>query len=208
MISKSQFASYTGAANADKYYDLLISELTKVGLNSKLRMCAFLAEAFVESSCFHATKENLNYNAQGLCNTWKEKFPTPESALPYAHQPEKIANYVYGGRNGNNLAGDGWKYIGRGIFQETGRDGYILIGKILVLDLLNHPELLEQPDNAIKAAVAFWNINGLTKYADTGEFEKISKAINRGNPNSKYPANGNAERNSFYKQLLAQWGQA
>lgn len=205
MITKEQFTKFTSSEATNRFYVLLVVELQKAGLDTKLRTCAFLAEAFEESGCFRTTRENLNYGAQGLHDTWRAKFPTVEYATPYAHQPEKIANYVYGNRNGNNMLGDGWKYIGRGIFQNTGKNAYILLAKFLNIDCVNHPELLEEPLNAIRAAIWYWQTNNLSKYADAGKFESISKAINRGNPNSQYLAIHNDERNNYYNQLLKIW---
>lgn len=206
MISKESFSIFVGIDTSNKFYDILTKELFNHKLDTKLDTCSFIAEALVESNNFHSLKENLNYNAEGLVKTFPRLFPTIDVANNFAHQPEKIANYVYGGRLGNGvLNGDGYKYIGRGIFQNTGKTQYTLLSKALELDLVNHPELLEIPLNAIKAAIWYWETNNLSHYAELGEFEKISKAINRGNPDSKYPAIGNDERNLNYSRLLKLW---
>lgn len=57
---------------------------------------------------------------------------------------------------GNTQPGDGERFKGRGWIQLTGRSNYTRYGKLTGLDLLNHPELAELPENANKLAVAYW----------------------------------------------------
>lgn len=49
---------------------------------------------------------------------------------------------------GNTQPGDGRRFCGRGLIQITGRANYAIAAVALDLDLLNHPELLEQPEHA------------------------------------------------------------
>jgi len=206
MITKQQFAGFSGISRAEIFYPIFVSELTSAGLMTKLRACAFMAEAFHESGDLSALVENLNYSAKGLMDTFgTHYFPSLEIASHYAHKPQEIANHVYGGRMGNNTDNDGWMYRGRGIFQNTGKDSYIKLSYVLGVDFVTHPELLEKPENAVKAAIWYWNSNHLSQYADLGEIEKVSKAINRGNANSKFLAINNDERNSKYNELIKIW---
>lgn len=102
----------------------------------------------------------------------------------------------YEGRKdlGNTVAGDGFKYRGRGLIQITGRANYAACGEALGLDLITHPELLEQPQYACLSAAWFWATNGLSTLADAGKFETITRRINGG-------LNGLADR-------LKLWGKA
>ena len=113
-----------------------------------------------------------------------------------ARKPEQIANIVYGGRMGNTLPGDGWKYRGRGLIQVTGANNYRAAGAALVLDLVNHPELVEQPETAALVAGWFWQSNGLNELADAGRFQDIGSIINTGRP-GRVP-HGAAERKALY----------
>lgn len=103
----------------------------------------------------------------------------------------------YEGRKdlGNTEAGDGFKFRGRGLIEVTGRANYAACGEALALDLINHPELLEQPQYACMSAAWFWATHGLNTLADTGSFTAITQRINGGQ-------NGAADRLSLYNAAL------
>ena len=96
---------------------------------------------------------------------------------------------------GNTVPGDGSKYRGRGLIQITGRANYAACGEALGLDLINRPELLEQPQYAAMSAAWFWSIKGLNTLADQGDFVKITRRINGG-------TNGMADRQALYDKAL------
>jgi putative chitinase len=91
--------------------------------------------------------------------------------------------------------GDGKRFMGRGLLQITGRANYTRIGGVLQLDLVNHPELLEVPENALKSACQFWKDNNLNALADSGDFKALTKKINGG-------YNGLAERTALYNKAV------
>ncbi len=99
---------------------------------------------------------------------FSKRFPTLEKATAYAHQPEKLANYVYAERlgNGDVASGDGWRYRGRGLLQITGRANYRSSEEALDLPLEQQPELLQDPVTAALAAGHFWKSHGLNALAD------------------------------------------
>ncbi|WP_432755751.1 glycoside hydrolase family 19 protein [Pseudomonas sp. WMBT8] len=94
---------------------------------------------------------------------------------------------------GNTVKGDGSKYRGRGLIQITGRANYAACGEALGLDLINQPELLEQPQHAAMSAAWFWSTKGLNTLADKGEFVKITRRVNGG-------VNGLEDRQRLYAQ--------
>lgn len=118
-----------------------------------------------------------------------------------AYVREIASGEAYEGRKdlGNTQPGDGRRFRGRGLLQITGRANYAECGKGIGLDLLSHPELLEDPVHAVRSACWFWLARGLNTMADTGDIVKVSKRINGG-------TNGLAPRVAYYKRALAALG--
>lgn len=56
---------------------------------------------------------------------------------------------------GNTQVGDGSRFKGRGLIQITGRTNYEAVGKILGIDLISNPELVNDPKYAAPAAMAY-----------------------------------------------------
>lgn len=139
------------------------------GIDAPAREAEFLAQACLETDYFKTLREYWG--------------PTKTQA-------------GYEGRKdlGNVVAGDGKRFMGRGIFQLTGRANYASYGKRLGIDLLKEPQLAERPDISLRIAAMYWNDKGLNAYADRGDTAAISRAINRGNAKSKSPANHEADR--------------
>lgn len=92
---------------------------------------------------------------------------------------------------GNTIAGDGRLFCGRGLIQITGRANYARAAAALDLDLLNHPELLEQPEHAAMSAAWFWQNKGLSALATAGNFITLTRRINGG-------TNGLVDRQTLY----------
>jgi putative chitinase len=155
------------------------------------RVCAFVAQIIYESSVFTRVEENLNYSAKRIHDVWPTRFPSIVEAQPYAHNPEKLANKIYGHRYGNRDVGDGWKYRGRGLIQLTFHDNYKLMGNMIGVDLSENPELLCR-DKSISARVSacYWKVRGLNEIADltckdASMFDTISYLINGGHDTDK-----------------------
>lgn len=84
---------------------------------------------------------------------------------------------------GNTQEGDGYRFLGRGLIQITGRANYRqcslgLYG--IAHTLIEQPELLEEPLPASRSAGWFWHARGLNAFADRGDFETLTRRINGG----------------------------
>lgn len=159
----------------------LTAAMARYQINTPLRIAAFLAQVAHESARLTRVIENLNYGAPGLMATWPKRFPDLATAQKYERNPVEIANYVYGGRMGNESHGDGWRYRGRGPLQITGRNLYGLVGAALSLDLIARPVLLEAPEHGAMAAGWFWSDHKhLNALADIGDMTGITRLINGG----------------------------
>jgi len=157
----------------------LNAAMARYRIDSPVRVAAFLAQVGHESAQLTRLVENLNYSAKGLQSTWPNRFDAALAAQ-LERKPEQIANIAYDGRMGNTAPGDGWRYRGRGLTQVTGKSNYQAAGKALGLDLVAHPEWLEQPECAAMSAAWFWSANGCNELADAGLFAKITRTINGG----------------------------
>jgi putative chitinase len=164
--------------------------LERYAINSKARLCSFLAQTGHESAQFNRLVEGLHYKtALRLMAVWPKRFPTEVSAAPYVSNAEKLANFVYANRlgNGDAASGDGFRFRGRGIIQITGRSNYAEAGTALGINLLADPDLLLTKNLAAMAAAWFWNSRGLNALADDmtddndlEDFTEITRRINGG----------------------------
>lgn len=154
---------------------------TRLGITGT-RLHFFLAQLGHESAGLSIMEEGLNYSAQGLVNTFPNRFPTIAAATPFARNPEKFANHVYGNRMGNGppASGDGFRFRGRGYIQITGRENYTKIGAVAGVNLIANPDAAISPDHALEIACGFWTFNKINAIADTGDFVKVTRAINGG----------------------------
>jgi putative chitinase len=164
-----------------KWFEPLQETFEKYQINTPKRQACFIGQCMHESGGFKFLRENLNYSAKALMNTWPSRFPDADIAEKYARQPEMIANKVYSGRMGNTEDGDGAKFIGRGLIQLTGKDNYTAFGEAIGEDLVANPQLVEQPRYAALSAGWFWNKRGLNVLADAMDIETLTKRINGGN---------------------------
>ncbi|QWT22466.1 peptidoglycan-binding protein [Bacillus sp. NP157] len=151
--------------SAKENADYLMTYAQAHGITDPKELANFMGQMQVECGGFGRMNENLNYSGDRLLAVFPGRNgmdTLAEANRVAAGGEEGVANQIYGGawgkRNlGNTEPGDGWTFHGRGYVQLTGRDNYEAAGKALGLDLVNHPELASNQENAAKIAVYYWN---------------------------------------------------
>lgn len=166
----------------DYWYNAIVDICPEYEIDTKPRLAAFIAQCAHESGNFKFIRENLNYKAASLMKLWPRRFPSLEFAKQYANKPEKIANKVYQGRmgNGDEESGDGWRHIGRGLIQLTGKENYAWFAASLGISVDEAVEYLETFEGAVQSAAWFWEQNNLNKIADAKDIALLTKRINGG----------------------------
>jgi len=170
-------------------------------IDTPKRIAAFLAQIGHESGKLLFTKEIWGPTNQQL--RYERNF---DAAWPPTKEDNRNS-LAY--RLGNEHKGDGEKCMGRTPVQLTGAKNYKLCGDALGIDFLENPSIMEHRETGSRVAAWFWRIGAglnlghgahlhgvedgcdLNDYADIGDFESITYAINGG-------LNGQLQRVAFY----------
>lgn len=175
-MTPQELAIATGARidRAQTFQPIIDQAAPDFEINTPERMAAFLAQVGHESGGLH----------------WLTEIWGPTDA-----------QLRYEGRSdlGNTEPGDGSRFKGRGLIQITGRANYKNASDALATDFIGSPEILAEPDYAVRSAMWFWKAHGLNELADAGQFDRITRIINGGQ-------NGRAERLALWesaKEALA-----
>ena len=172
-MTPNDLASCTGARidRATTFQPIIDMAAPDFEINTPARLAAFLAQVGHESGGLH----------------WLVEIWGPTDAQ---------ARYEGRADLGNNTTGDGYKFRGRGLIQITGRSNYMAASLALATDFVSSPELLAEPDMAVRSAMWFWRSRGLNELADAGDFERITRRINGG-------LNGQPERVALWEAAKA-----
>ena len=137
-----------------------------------------LGQLHVESMGLRRTKESMNYSVKGLMKTWPKRFPTVESAEPYAMNPSALAPKVYmRSELGNDTEEKARMFTGRSFVQITGYSNYKELASDLALPrILTDPSLLED-EYAMEAALWYFKKRKLWAIADEGVSDDTIKRI-------------------------------
>lgn len=153
----------------------LLAHLAGRPMSAVAEIAAALAKYAPQFGLLDSASRLANFSGQACHETGNFRFlreiwgPTPTQTR-------------YEGRAdlGNTQPGDGKRFMGRGIFQLTGRANYKDMAIRTGLPLLEQPELVEQPDTAVLTACIFWKARKLSNFADAGQDDTITRRINGG----------------------------
>lgn len=173
----------------------LLQAAREAGITSRVELANFMAQMGHESLGFTRLEESFIYR-QGVAqipvqSVLREGHAAAEAArLDALHgRPQELARLMYGGRMGNDDAGDGYLYRGRGYTQLTGEQNYRDAGTGVNLDLVRHPELAANRANAVDIAVWFWQDR--VPQRDRDDVTAATHAVNGGE-------NGLADRHNRF----------
>ncbi|VVN40484.1 glycoside hydrolase family 19 protein [Pseudomonas fluorescens] len=155
---------------------------------NSLRVAHFMAQVLHECGGLTIQFENLNYSPERLPKVWPSRFlpKGPLDPQAYAHNPQKLANSVYGKRMGNTGPNDGFNYRGRGLLQLTGKESYTRATELLRQWKPDAPDFSLSPDEVLSAqwcvaiAAAVWDAKQCNALADSDSIRKVTLAINGG----------------------------
>lgn len=171
-------------------------------ITSALRLAHWLAQIGHESGRLRHVREIWGPSAAQV-----RYERDPASAWPtspqHARSPDCRRNRLAWAL-GNTRAGDGRRYMGRGLIQVTGRSNHraltrrlrAALGEQLVPDFEAAPRLLEDPSWAAMSAADYWRARGLNRWADTDDLVTLTRRINGG-------TNGLADRQAIYAAARA-----
>lgn len=200
-ISVGQLRAIAGqGARTDLVNAIIVgwpAAVAAAGLTTKLRATHFLAQIMTETGGLQILSESGAYRADRIMEIFgvgkhSAKVTSAEAkqiaALPVAERGPVLFNRVYGVGNptkmrefDNTGPNDGWLYRGGGMMQCTGKSNYAAMAKKTGLPLVEHPELLHQPDSAFKAAYLEWAQDGrCNAAADRDDVAAVRKIINGG----------------------------
>lgn len=161
---------------------------TKYGLDSDLVVAHAMAQFSHECGAGNKLVENINYTAKRACEVWPSRFQNELDCFrkveSFAGDPDfriKLIDNVYGGRNGNRPGThDGSVFIGRGLSQVTGRANYQALGARVGIDLVNKPDLVNAPENALECGVADFVLCDCLRFAQADDVSGVTKHLNGG----------------------------
>lgn len=156
----------TKASGRDALVKIIVSELQNAGITNKFAIIATLANVQKETG-FKKFEEDIlaykNTSNDRIRQVFTNRVKNFSDAQLHEikKDPYKFAEVIYGNTTsigkgmGNTAEGDGFKYIGRGFIQLTGKNNYALYSKLTGEDLVGNPTRLLDPVVAAKVTAQF-----------------------------------------------------
>ncbi|WJR79081.1 hypothetical protein [Bradyrhizobium sp. NP1] len=164
-----------------KWEPALTQAFQKFSLTNNQRVAAAIGQFMVEAGeTFNEVIENMNYSAARMMQVWPSTFKTEADAAPYAHQPEKLGNFIYANKlgNGNEASGDGYRFRGRGLIQLTGRDEYNQFGAAIGMTAEQVSTYCETAEGAAMSGCWYLSSRGCLPFADRWNLAEITLRVN------------------------------
>ena len=146
---------------------------SKKNIKDPVRAAAFVATVEAESG---TSLTERGYTKQRALEVFSSRASDIE-ALPDNASADDIFNTVYGGRFGNTEPNDGSKYKGRGLVQLTFKGNYKDVGDILGLDLVNNPELVNDPKHAVAVAMTYLTLPGKNFFTGEIDAQRLAQIV-------------------------------
>lgn len=187
-----------------KNINLMINYMNKSGITDPLTQIGILSVISKESG-FKPKSEvsyagTSNSRIRSIFGSRVAKYSDSELDNLKKDQ-EKFFNVVYAKTVGNEGGGDGWKYRGRGFNQLTGKKNYEKYGNMIGKDLVNNPDLVNDPNVAAEVAIKFFtkgkSANTFPKFKNKVEAANYFADINAGGGVSSHRANAVAASEKF-----------
>lgn len=191
-------SDWTGNRSAaEQNIKYLLASCEKYGLSTNEQKAALLG--IVGGECnWIPQNESCQYSSPSrLCEIFKTTFKGDTSlASKYANWVKgnkgpvsDFFNFVYDPANngrqlGNTQPGDGGKFFGRGYIQLTGRANYERYARLSGHDILNNPDLLNDPKVGADVAVLYLmdRVKNAVPTAHPGYFYAAKKAVGNNSP--------------------------
>lgn len=206
LITMDQMVKMWPKAKVEKMkpiLDELNKDLIGYKLDTRLRQAHFMAQVRQEVGYSFSLREQVEYmGAEALKKIGYYRTHPKQADIDGFKKGkgpangEVIANRMYDDnyrvgiyKLGNTAPGDGWRYLGRGLKQLTGKFNYQDLTKMYStiwtgenVDFVKNPELIEEPKYAVRSAIRFWLKFKLYEIADKGatgtQVDAITKVIN------------------------------
>ena len=161
------------------------------GITTPLLVAHVMAQISHECGAGTIIRENMNYSASRMMQIFgvgvHSAKITPEEAQRLQGHPQEIADRVYGIGNpkkakefGHTKPGDGYKYRGNGMLQLTGKSNHKHVGDLVGFDLVNHPEMLEDPAISFEVAVKEFVALNCVPAANQDNISLVTRWVNGG----------------------------
>ena len=142
-------------------------------------VAALRAEGIAQDPVLAAAAATLKAEVGSSLAPVAEGVPSGANPYDYFEGVYGVGTSI-GSKLGNTLAGDGYKYRGRGFIQLTGKSNYATFGKRINQNLLANPDLALNPTIAAQVLAAYFKDRGVAAAANRGDWQAVRRYVNGG----------------------------